>query len=345
MHVPDGFFNAATSAGAGMVTAGALVPSLRSAAREMTERLTPLAGLVSAFVFALQMLNFPVGAGTSGHLLGGALAAVLVGPWLAVLCIAVVLLVQALVFADGGLTAYGLNVVLVGVVPAFAGFGTFRAVTRLLPRTAPAAVAGAAVAAAVSVPVAAAMFAVLFQIGGSVDIAFGPLLTAMVGVHIVIGLGEAAITGAVVSTVAAVRPDLISAAPWLRPVLRVHDGPPADGVPAGRRPVPIGLAGLAVAAVLVAFVAPRASTAPDGLEKVAGDHGFAAAGVDRTPIAGSLGPSSGADDALLPGAALVGAVVALTGSAAMTIASSRRRRPRTEETAGHRLPAEHGAAR
>ena len=99
MHVPDGFFNAATAVGAGMVSAGAIAASLRRAASELSDRLVPLAGLVGAFVFALQMLNFPVASGTSGHLIGGALAAVLVGPWIGCLCLAVVLLVQALLFA------------------------------------------------------------------------------------------------------------------------------------------------------------------------------------------------------------------------------------------------------
>src|SRR5690606_23747903 len=107
--------------------------SLRSARRELDDRTTPMTGLVAAFVFAAQMLNFPVGAGTSGHLLGGALAAILVGPWTAVLCMTVVLIVQALFFADGGLTALGTNIVLMGVVTVLVGWGVFALGRRLLP--------------------------------------------------------------------------------------------------------------------------------------------------------------------------------------------------------------------
>src|SRR3982751_2368753 len=114
MHVPDGFLDAPTSIGTGVVAAAAIGVALRGARRELDDRTAPLAGLVAAFVFATQMVNFPVGAGTSGHLLGGALAAALVGPWTGVLVITVVLFVQALLFADGGLTALGTNITLMG---------------------------------------------------------------------------------------------------------------------------------------------------------------------------------------------------------------------------------------
>jgi cobalt/nickel transport system permease protein len=174
-----------------------------------------MAGLVAAFIFALQMLNFPVASGTSGHLLGGALAAVLVGPWVATLCIAVVLLVQGLVFADGGLSAYGINVLLIAVIPSFVGAWVFRLAWSVLPRDKASAVAGSASAALVSVLVAAATFAVLFAVGGAVDLPFAEVLGAMVGVHVLVGLGEAAITAAVVSAVVAVRPDLVALAPGL----------------------------------------------------------------------------------------------------------------------------------
>ena len=112
MHVPDGFLDAPASAATAVVAAGAVALSLRGARRELDEKTAPLAGLVAVFVFAAQMINFPVGAGTSGHLLGGVLAMVLVGPWTATLCLTAVLLVQALLFADGGITALGTNVTL-----------------------------------------------------------------------------------------------------------------------------------------------------------------------------------------------------------------------------------------
>lgn len=219
MHVPDGFFNAATSLGAGAVAAGALASALRHASRELTDRLTPMTGLVAASIFALQMLSFPVASGTSGHLLGGALAAVLVGPWIGSLCIAVVLLVQSLLFADGGLSAYGINVLLIAVVPSFSAWFVFRTVRLLLPATTSAVVGAAAVAAYLSVPATAAVFVFLFGVGGAVELSMSSLLAAMVGVHLLIGLGEAAITAVVVRAVVSTRPDLALGATDLRPEL------------------------------------------------------------------------------------------------------------------------------
>ncbi len=217
MHVPDGFLDAPTSVATGVVAAAGIAVALRGARRELDDRTAPMAGLVAAFVFAAQMLNFPVGAGTSGHLLGGALAAVLVGPWIGNLCIAVVLLVQALLFADGGLSAYGLNVLLIATIPSFVGYGAFRLTRIALPRAKSSVVAASGVAALVSVPVAAAAFAVLFRVGGSVDLSFSSLLTAMVGTHLLVGIGEACITAAVISAVISSRPDLVSGAADLEP--------------------------------------------------------------------------------------------------------------------------------
>jgi cobalt/nickel transport system permease protein len=155
MHVPDGFIDAPVSIGTGLVAAVAIGAALRGSRRELgDERAAPLAGLVAAFVFAVQMLNFPVAAGTSGHLLGGVLAAVLVGPWTGVLCVSVVLLVQ-LFFADGGLTAYGVNVTCMAVTTALVGWLVFRAGLRMLPRRPRSVVPASFVAALVSVPVAA----------------------------------------------------------------------------------------------------------------------------------------------------------------------------------------------
>ena len=228
VHVPDGFFDAPTSIAAGAAAAGVIGVSLRKAADELTDSLEPMAGLVAAFVFALQLLNFPVAAGTSGHLLGGALAAILVGPWVGTLCVSIVLGVQALLFADGGLTAYGLNVILVAAVPAFVGAGVFHLARRLLQGRS-GVVASSAVAAFVSVPLASAVFAVLFAVGGSVDLSFGSVLTAMVGVHSLIGIGEALITAAVVSAVVGVRPDLVRLAPDLAPTIELRDTPAPAG--------------------------------------------------------------------------------------------------------------------
>lgn len=208
MHVPDGFLDAPTSIATGIVAAGAVGVALRQANKELDERTAPMAGLVAAFIFATQMLNFPVGAGTSGHLIGGALAAVLVGPWTAVLCMSVVLLVQSLLFADGGLTALGTNILLMGVVPIAVGWVLFKVVTALVGHHR-GVVAGATVAALVSVPIAALSFVGLYVVGGTANISLTALVSAMVGWHVLIGIGEAVITGLAVSSVLGVRPDLV----------------------------------------------------------------------------------------------------------------------------------------
>ena len=212
MHVPDGFLDAPTSLATGAVAAAGVAVALRRARDELDERTAPLAGLVAAFVFAAQMLNFPVGAGTSGHLLGGALAAVLVGPWTAALCLSVVLLVQALLMADGGVTALGTNITLMGLVGVFVGYAGFRVALAVLPRRVESVAPAAAFGALLSVPTAAAAFAGLFAIGGTAPVATGDVLVAMVGWHTVIGAGEAVITGLVVAAVAGVRPDLVRGA-------------------------------------------------------------------------------------------------------------------------------------
>lgn len=209
MHVPDGFLDAPTSVATGAVAVVAVGVALVKARNELDDRVAPMAGLVAAFVFAAQMINFPVGAGTSGHLLGGALAAVLVGPWTAVLCISVVLIVQALFMADGGITALGTNITLMGLVGVGVGWLVFAGVRAVLPKTRAGIAPAAAVGALLSVPVAATVFTLLFAIGGQAPVDTGKVLTAMVGWHLVIGIGEAVITALVVGSVVASRPDLV----------------------------------------------------------------------------------------------------------------------------------------
>ncbi|MDN5797330.1 MAG: energy-coupling factor ABC transporter permease [Intrasporangium sp.] len=220
MHVPDGFLDAPTSIATAVVAAGGVAAALRGARRDLDDAVAPMAGLVAVFIFAGQMINFPVGAGTSGHLLGGALAAVLVGPWLATLSITVVLLVQAFLFADGGVTALGTNVLLMGIVGVWVGYGAFRLARWALPRRLSSVGIAAAVGAFVSVPVAAAAFTALFAVGGQAPIPVGSVLTAMVSVHVLIGIGEALITALVVGSVVAVRPDLVHGA---RPLLATQE--------------------------------------------------------------------------------------------------------------------------
>jgi cobalt/nickel transport system permease protein len=209
MHIPDGFIDGTTSAGAVAVAAGGLGASLRRAGEVLDERRVPLAGLVAAFVFAVQMLNFPVVSGTSGHLLGGALAAVLVGPAVGAVCVSVVLGVQALLFADGGLSAIGLNVINMALLTAFGGYAIFVVVRRVLPRAQSSVVLASGIAAAVSVVISALAFTVEYAVGGTGTASVSTVAGAMVGVHVLIGIGEGVITGLVVGAVLATRPDLV----------------------------------------------------------------------------------------------------------------------------------------
>ena len=175
MHVPDGFLDAPTSVGTAVVAAGVVAACLaRSARHELTDRSAPLAGLVAVFVFAAQMVTFPVGAGTSGHLLGGVLAAVLVGPATATLCLTVVVTVQAFLFADGGVSALGTNVLLMAVVAVWVGYGVFRVALAVLPRRLSSVSVAAGVGALVSVPMAALAFVGLYALGGAAPDPAGP---------------------------------------------------------------------------------------------------------------------------------------------------------------------------
>lgn len=220
MHVPDGFLNAPTSVATGAVAVVGVGLALRGARKELDERTAPLAGLVAAFIFATQMVNFPVGAGTSGHLLGGALAAALVGPWTGVLCVSVVLLVQGLLFADGGLTALGTNITLMALVGVGVAWLIIIGLRALLPKKPGSVVFAAAIAALISVPAAATVFTLLFALGGVAEVPVARVLTAMVGWHSLIGIGEAVITSLVIGAVISTRPDLVYAA---RPLLQARD--------------------------------------------------------------------------------------------------------------------------
>ncbi|MER5940348.1 energy-coupling factor ABC transporter permease [Streptomyces sp. NPDC001928] len=284
MHVPDGFIDAPTSAVTGVVAAAAVAVSLRGARRELDERTAPLAGLVAAFIFAVQMLNFPVAAGTSGHLLGGALAAVLVGPYTGMLCISVVLLMQGVLFADGGLTALGVNITNMAIVGVVVAYAVFRALVKVLPKSRRSITAATFVAALLSVPTAALAFTFLFWIGGTTDVSIGKVAAAMGGVHLLIGIGEAAITALTVGAVIAVRPDLVYGARDLHQPLKLRVGGELVDAPAPEAAQPVAartsrrtlwISGVVTSLVLAGFVSFYASASPDGLEKVAEDKGFA----------------------------------------------------------------------
>ena len=209
MHIPDGFFDAATCAAGAVLAVGAVGVSLRRARTELADSAAPMAGLVAVFIFAAQMINFPIGAGTSGHLLGGALAAILVGPASAVLAMTVVLSVQALLFADGGLTALGLNVLNMAVVAPLVAYIVFRALVRVLPAGRAGLLGASFGAGLASVVAAAGAFGIEFALGGTAAIDPASVAVAMIAVHSVIGAAEGVITALIVSAVYAARADLV----------------------------------------------------------------------------------------------------------------------------------------
>jgi cobalt/nickel transport system permease protein len=218
MHIPDGFLSTEVAATTAVVSAGVLAYSLRRADEALDDRRVPLVGVTGAFIFAAQMLNFPVAGGTSGHLLGAGLAAILLGPWVACLVMAVVLTTQAFLFADGGITALGANILNMGVLGALGVGGLMLGARRVLSRggirsrATLLAIAGAGAWLAVMVGAAATAL----ELGSSGTVPLATALPAMLGVHAAIGIGEAVITVAAVSAVLAARPDLIAVAD-LRP--------------------------------------------------------------------------------------------------------------------------------
>ena len=209
MHIPDGFIDIPTSAAFGTLALAGTAIALMKAKTEVDDRTAPMAGLTAVFIFAVQMLNFPVAAGTSGHLLGGALAMVLVGPYAASLAITVVLGVQALLFADGGLTALGLNVFNLSVIAVLVSFLVFKLMVKLLPKTKSAIPLAAGIAAFVSVPISASAFTLQYAIGGNGTAPVETVLIAMFSTHLLIGIGEAVITMLTVSAILASRSDLV----------------------------------------------------------------------------------------------------------------------------------------
>ena len=226
MHIPNGFIDGSVSAAFAAIAFAAITFCALRARRDLDERLVPMAGLVAAFIFAVQMLNFPVLPGVSGHLLGGALAALLVGPWVGALCVTVVLVVQALVIADGGVTAIGLNVTNMAMLGTAAAYLVILGLLRLrVPLF-----ATAVIASVVSVLVAAQGFVLEYALGGGGGLSVGAMFAAMSGSHLLIGLGEGLITAVTVTAVAKARPDLVYA---LRaaPRLSSSNGSVVEGAP------------------------------------------------------------------------------------------------------------------
>ncbi|MEU5959732.1 energy-coupling factor ABC transporter permease [Micromonospora parva] len=231
MHISNGIIDGPVAAIFAALALAALTVCALRGRRDLDDRLAPMAGLVAAFIFAVQMLNFPIfTAGVSGHLLGGALAAMLVGPWVGALCVAVVLVVQALIFGDGGVAMLGLNITNMALLGTAAAYALIALLLRVLPRTRAGLAVTAFVAAMLSVVVASQGFVLQYWLGGTTDLGgnLAGLAGTMAGVHLLIGIGEGLITATTVLTVAKVRPDLVYALRSLRtpavPVVPVAGG-------------------------------------------------------------------------------------------------------------------------
>jgi len=257
MHIPDGFLDAKTAViSTGMAVVGIGI-ALRSVRRTSAARRVPLIGLAAAFVFAAQMLNFPVVGGTSGHLIGAVLVAVLLGPSAAVLAMTAVLVVQCFMFADGGVTALGANVFNMAILAPGVGYAIYALVRRAAGDSLRSRLLATAFAAWCSTVVAAIVCAGQLALAGTV--AWKVAFPAMAGIHMLIAIGEAVITTLVVAAVVRARPELLASRP------------PTS---APSRYTELTAYGLLVSLGLAVFVAPFASGWPDGLEKVAAALGF-----------------------------------------------------------------------
>jgi cobalt/nickel transport system permease protein len=233
LHISNGIVNGPVSAAFGALAVVALAICVSRARTDLDDRLAPMAGLVAAFIFAVQMLNFSVLPGVSGHLLGGVLAAMLVGPWVGALCVSTVLVVQSLIIADGGLTALGLNITNMALLGTAAGYVLIVLLLKVVPKTPTGLAITAFVASVVSVTAASLGFVLEYALGGTTEISIGTVAAAMGGVHVLIGIGEGLIAATTVVTVARVRPDLVYA-------LRRFRRPAA--APAVATPVDVGVA-------------------------------------------------------------------------------------------------------
>jgi cobalt/nickel transport system permease protein len=311
MHIPDGFLDLRTVATTGALSASGLSLALGRLRHGLPRRRIPLMGLTAAFLFAAQMLNFPVAAGTSGHLLGAVLAAVLLGPSAAVVVMTAVLLVQALLFADGGVLSLGANVFNMAIVAVLGGFAVFRPLQRLLPgpRGFLAATAFASWCSLLLTSIVCAA-----ELAWSRVAPWGLVFPAMAGTHMLIGLGEALIAALVAAAILRTRPDLLDLA--MRTASPGHAGTPSRL----RLPAAYGLVAILG---LVVFGVPFASTRPDGLERVADALGFgesAPAPIVPAPMADYHVPGLGSATAATWAAGFVGVLVVFALAYGLAIA-------------------------
>jgi cobalt/nickel transport system permease protein len=306
LHIPDGFLSLTVSILSWIITIILVGIAVKQSQKSLNEKQIPLMGIMAAFIFAAQMINFPVAGGTSGHMLGGALAAIVLGPWAGILVMTSVVSLQGLLFQDGGLLVMGANILNMGIIPALIGYGLFRigaGRNKSLRR--------GLVAAAAWISVIAAALLTSTQLWLSGTSPTRIVFPAMLGIHALIGIGEALITVAAFSFVSQVRPDILSGREDTR-----HSG--KGWMIAG-----------GLISALVVLLAPLASAFPDGLERVAEDLGFLQA-AQESPYAlfsDYLIPALG-DSALstvlagLLGVCAVGGAVYLIGRAVRTPSSA-----------------------
>ena len=258
MHVPDGFINAPVSIGAGVISFATLWAYVRSAKSLVADKLIALTGMMSALIFVLQMINFPIAAGTSGHLLGGALAVIVLGPNLGIICISIVVVIQSLLFADGGLSALGINVLNMAIITSLVGWVTISSWKKLFGEANISIISGSIVAGILSVVFSSIAFVFEYALGGTVSVPLGSVLIAMVSSHLLIGLGEGVITALIVSLLLRVRSDLI--------YIKTNTD---------KKNSMSSFYGLFIFLLLcLTLITPYASSSPDGLESVASDFGF-----------------------------------------------------------------------
>jgi cobalt/nickel transport system permease protein len=207
MHIPDGFISAPVAITTGVVAAGTIAYAVKATNKKIEDKQIPMMGVLAAFIFAAQMINFPVAGGTSGHFLGAALAAILLGQWAAVLIMSSVLIVQCLIFQDGGLLSLGANIFNMGIVGAISSYYIYKGIYALLRHSKAGRLVGAGLAAWFSVVGASLACAAELAISGTSP--WGASILFMGGVHALIGIGEALITVAVLSLIMATRADLL----------------------------------------------------------------------------------------------------------------------------------------
>lgn len=207
MHIPDGFLSAAVVGGTYIVSTGGIANAVRVANKKLGEKHIPMMGILAAFIFAAQMLNFPVAGGTSGHIIGAALVAILLGPWAAVIIMSVVLIAQCLIFQDGGLLALGANILNMGIIAGFSAHYLYRFIGMILGGNSRSKMVAGFIAAWGSVLLASIACALELAFSGTSPLSV--VLPAMAGIHAIIGVGEGFITVAVLSMVMSTRADLL----------------------------------------------------------------------------------------------------------------------------------------